>query len=74
LWGDVGGWKGPVAALHAVFGTSFAGLTSRTRPPFSALDHGCRWFLGLADERRLVLARDFGGQPVAAVPELAPTS
>jgi CubicO group peptidase (beta-lactamase class C family) len=45
----------------------------RTRSPFSGLDYGYGWFLGRRGGRGLALARGYGGQLVALVPELSLT-
>ena len=45
----------------------------RTRSPFSGLDYGYGWFLGRRGGRRVALARGYGGQLIALVPELALT-
>jgi CubicO group peptidase (beta-lactamase class C family) len=42
----------------------------RTRSPFSGLAYGYGWFLGRARGRRFALARGFGGQLIAVVPDL----
>lgn len=42
----------------------------RTRSPFSGLAYGYGWFLGRARGHRLALARGFGGQLIAVVPDL----
>lgn len=43
----------------------------RTRSPYSGLDYGLGWFLGRAGGTRFALARGYGGQVVAVVPDLA---
>jgi CubicO group peptidase (beta-lactamase class C family) len=50
-----------------------ASWVPRTRSPFSGLDYGYGWFLGRAAGRRLALARGYGGQVVAVLPEIAVT-
>jgi CubicO group peptidase (beta-lactamase class C family) len=45
-------------------------FVARTRSPFSGLDYGYGWFLGRRAGRRLALARGYGGQLIALVPEL----
>jgi CubicO group peptidase (beta-lactamase class C family) len=47
-----------------------ASFVPRTRSPFSGLDYGYGWFLGRRAGRRLALARGYGGQLIALVPEL----
>ena len=48
-------------------------LVPRTRSPFSGLDYGYGWFLGRARGHPFALARGFGGQLIAVVPDLALT-
>ena len=48
-------------------------LVPRTRSPFSGLDYGYGWFLGRAQGHPCALARGFGGQLIAVVPDLALT-
>ncbi|WP_172331772.1 serine hydrolase [Mangrovicoccus sp. HB161399] len=43
----------------------------RTRSPYSGLDYGLGWFLGRSQGSRFALARGYGGQIVAVVPDLA---
>ena len=50
-----------------------ASFRSRTRSPFSGLDYGYGWFLGRRSGQRLALARGYGGQIVALVPDLGMT-
>ena len=45
----------------------------RTRSPFSGLDYGYGWFLGRARGHAFALARGYGGQIIAVVPDLALT-
>jgi CubicO group peptidase (beta-lactamase class C family) len=45
-------------------------LAPRTRSPFSGLAYGYGWFLGRARGHPFALARGFGGQLIAVVPEL----
>jgi CubicO group peptidase (beta-lactamase class C family) len=47
-----------------------ASFEPRTRSPFSGLDYGYGWFLGRAGGRRVALARGYGGQVIAILPEL----
>ena len=48
-------------------------FVARTRSPFSGLDYGYGWFLGRRAGRRIALARGYGGQLIALVPELGLT-
>ena len=48
-------------------------LVPRTRSPFSGLDYGYGWFLGRPRGRRIALARGYGGQLIALVPDLGLT-
>jgi len=48
-------------------------LVPRARSPFSGLDYGYGWFLGRARGHAFALARGFGGQIIAVVPDLALT-
>jgi CubicO group peptidase (beta-lactamase class C family) len=50
-----------------------ASFEPRARSPFSGLDYGYGWFLGRRAGRRVALARGYGGQLVALVPELGLT-
>ena len=50
-----------------------ASLVPRTRSPFSGLDYGYGWFLGRARGHPFALARGYGGQLIAVVPDLALT-
>lgn len=46
-----------------------ATLTPVTRSPYSGLDYGYGWFLGDTPAGRLAIARGYGGQIIATVPE-----
>ncbi|MEL7105767.1 MAG: serine hydrolase [Pseudomonadota bacterium] len=44
-------------------------LVARTFSPFSGLSYGLGWFLGQSDGARVALARGYGGQVIAIVPD-----
>ena len=44
-----------------------------TRSPYSGLSYGLGWFLGRAQGQDFALARGYGGQIIAVVPDLATT-
>ncbi|WP_138468086.1 serine hydrolase [Poseidonocella sp. HB161398] len=46
-------------------------LRPRTRSPYSGLDYGLGWFLGRSRGTRIALARGYGGQIAAIVPDLS---
>ncbi|EAQ01480.1 hypothetical protein OB2597_01287 [Pseudooceanicola batsensis HTCC2597] len=48
-------------------------LEPRGRSPFSGMSYGYGWFLGGRGDARLVLARGYGGQVIAILPDLAVT-
>lgn len=50
-------------------GWTEASLAPRTRSPFSGLSYGLGWFLGQSDGAEVALARGYGGQVIAVVPE-----
>jgi CubicO group peptidase (beta-lactamase class C family) len=50
-----------------------ASVEPRTRSPFSGLAYGYGWFIGRADGRPMHLARGFGGQVLAIIPDLGLT-
>ncbi len=66
-----GGRAGDTQVLSEAWVTS--SLVPRTRSPFSGLDYGYGWFLGRARGHRFALARGYGGQLIAVVPDLALT-
>lgn len=64
-----GGRAGEAQVLSAAYVA--ASLEGRTRSPFSGLDYGYGWFLGRAGMfgPTVALARGYGGQMIALVPE-----
>jgi len=44
-------------------------LAPRTRSPWSGLSYGYGWFLGRSSGAEVALARGYGGQVIAVVPE-----
>jgi len=44
-------------------------LAPRTRSPWSGLSYGYGWFLGRSSDAEVALARGYGGQVIAVVPE-----
>lgn len=46
-----------------------ASLQPRTRSPFSGLDYGYGWFLGQIGGARMAMARGYGGQIIAILPQ-----
>jgi CubicO group peptidase (beta-lactamase class C family) len=67
----LGGRFGPTRVLSEDWVAS--SFEPRTRSPFSGLDYGYGWFLGRASGQRLALARGYGGQVIAVLPDLAVT-
>ena len=67
------GGVGPDGAPVLSGGWVESSFVPRTRSPFSGLDYGYGWFLGRRAGRRIALARGYGGQLVALVPELGLT-
>ncbi|MFN3614319.1 MAG: serine hydrolase domain-containing protein [Rubrimonas sp.] len=50
-----------------------ASMQTRARSPFSGLDYGYGWFLGRSRGGLTALARGYGGQVIAVMPEIAMT-
>ncbi|PWR04413.1 6-aminohexanoate hydrolase [Meridianimarinicoccus roseus] len=65
-----GRWQGRQVLPAAWVRDSF---TARTRSRWSGLGYGLGWFLGEADGTAYALARGYGGQVVAVVPDRALT-
>ncbi|RVT82235.1 class C beta-lactamase-related serine hydrolase [Rhodobacteraceae bacterium CCMM004] len=65
-----GTWEGTRVLSEAWVAAS---LTPRTRSPWSGLGYGYGWFLGRAGGTDVALARGYGGQVVAILPERAVT-
>ncbi len=63
-----GGLSGETRVLSE--GWVAASLEPRTRSAFSGLDYGYGWFLGEAGGQRIALARGYGGQIIAILPDL----
>ncbi|MFZ3582527.1 serine hydrolase domain-containing protein [Loktanella sp. DJP18] len=65
-----GVWDGQQVLSKAWIDASFV---PNTRSPYSGLSYGLGWFLGQAQGQDFALARGYGGQIIAVVPNLATT-